>query len=349
MLNAECDQGSVADNATHVGAQSTPINSHGKTDAKPPLCPTALAISRNDVEQVFRLVTVDNVNNPYQDEYGWTPLLWACDRGSSEIVSGLLHLGADPRVRDTLGWTCAHLAARLDRCDVMKMLLETADFDIDVNSLSVQMWTPLMWSATEGLADMTRMLLDNGADPMARDSNGFISAHQASQNNHLDVLMQIGNHTNSALHAVTGEGWTCLMIAAKNMHLDVFAYLLEQNCSADPVSVHRVSVVHVLASRSDEDVAIAMLSMLGDACSCDEADDEGMTPLMYSCRGSMSKLVAIMVESHSADLFVRNNRGQTALDCISDDDDDDRGMKEYVLSKMMSAMMTREAHDPITM
>ncbi|MGH9840969.1 MAG: ankyrin repeat domain-containing protein [Blastocatellia bacterium] len=59
--------------------------------------------------------------------YGATPLFFACDRGSVEVVKILLDAGADPNVRDTFYKATPSIwAVQRDHAEVVKLLVEKA-------------------------------------------------------------------------------------------------------------------------------------------------------------------------------------------------------------------------------
>jgi len=56
------------------------------------------------------------------DEYGYTPLHLACDRGKSEVVEWLLGVGADTAIKDQDEFTALQLARIAEHDDIVAML-----------------------------------------------------------------------------------------------------------------------------------------------------------------------------------------------------------------------------------
>lgn len=81
-----------------------------------------------------------------------TPLHYAVENNSIEIVNLLLDYGADPQIVDKRGMSCLHYAAR------------------------------------HGLKDMVVLLLNHGVDINLRDCNGFNASYWAELNNHKELL-----------------------------------------------------------------------------------------------------------------------------------------------------------------
>ena len=57
------------------------------------------------------------------DQYGWTALLWAADKGRKEVVELLLAQNADVNARDTAGETPLQIAVLNDQMEVAELLL----------------------------------------------------------------------------------------------------------------------------------------------------------------------------------------------------------------------------------
>lgn len=66
------------------------------------------------------------------DENKMTFLMWACDRGSLEMVQYLVDMKADLNMQDTDGQTALHYAASCEHVDIVKFLLKNKDINIDL-------------------------------------------------------------------------------------------------------------------------------------------------------------------------------------------------------------------------
>jgi acyl-CoA-binding protein len=75
-------------------------------------------------------VVMNACNKDQVDENQMTTLMWACDRGSLDIVKFLVdELGADPNKQDLDGQTCLHYAVSCEHVDVVKYLAGVRNLD----------------------------------------------------------------------------------------------------------------------------------------------------------------------------------------------------------------------------
>ena len=99
------------------------------------------------------------------DAQGWTPLHWACSRGSEEMMDTLLEYGASIDARDVSGWTPLFWATIKGHVQIVTRLLHK-----NANHLLVDLngWTVLHWAASKGNAPIPQILLDHHSKFKAR-------------------------------------------------------------------------------------------------------------------------------------------------------------------------------------
>eukprot|EP00931_Biecheleriopsis_adriatica_P108565 TRINITY_DN82898_c0_g1_i1.p1 TRINITY_DN82898_c0_g1~~TRINITY_DN82898_c0_g1_i1.p1 ORF type:complete len:192 (-),score=45.04 TRINITY_DN82898_c0_g1_i1:139-714(-) len=111
---------------------------------------------------------------------GATDLMKASYEGDVAKVRELVESGSDVNAQDAYGWTPVRYAVRMRHAKVVETLLELG---ADVNIASNTLRTPLMSAATNGLEEITALLVEQGdADIMAQDENGetaFVMAKKA--------------------------------------------------------------------------------------------------------------------------------------------------------------------------
>jgi ankyrin repeat protein len=112
---------------------------------EPPLISAVLA---SNIVECRRLIDTGEANvNEDRDQYGWTALHHASDKGYLEISELLTSSGADVNIRDRYGSTALHLASINDHLEIVQLLLcQGADMSIRNNFGS----TALDWASLYG-------------------------------------------------------------------------------------------------------------------------------------------------------------------------------------------------------
>ncbi|EHK47861.1 putative ankyrin repeat protein [Trichoderma atroviride IMI 206040] len=128
--------------------------------------PLHIAAEKDRAEAIsFLLSAKADINKP--GERNVTPLFMAAYAGSVTAVQELLTHEADPNISRDDGWAPLHAAA--DNAEITQLLVKS---NANVNQQKSDLWTPLhlaaFWTATE----VVEVLLQNGADPNIKDSDG---------------------------------------------------------------------------------------------------------------------------------------------------------------------------------
>ncbi|KAG9398911.1 hypothetical protein AC1031_013995 [Aphanomyces cochlioides] len=103
------------------------------------------------------------------DKDGKTPLMWATRFNYDEIVNELLTHGASVNLAGRNGYTALHWATRFGHVDIVKNLLAHRSF---VGVADMHGWTPLHLSSKDGHLDIVSLLLDAGAETLAKTKDG---------------------------------------------------------------------------------------------------------------------------------------------------------------------------------
>ncbi|XP_028398575.1 transient receptor potential cation channel subfamily A member 1-like [Dendronephthya gigantea] len=119
-----------------------------------------------------------------------TPVHIAAKYNRCECLKILLENGADANIGDSFGQTPLHTAARRKLNEMVKILI--VDGKANVNSADHDMVTSLHLTATPGndceRPTVVKTLLDCGANPFCQDNEGSSVFHEAAENGVDDVL-----------------------------------------------------------------------------------------------------------------------------------------------------------------
>jgi len=124
---------------------------------------------------------LDNADINTPDEYGYTPLHWACEQGRTGLARLLLEHRAEVNAReDRNSRAPLHLACLEGHPDTARFLLSHG---ADVNARDRVGFTPLHLACLGGgHPDTARLLLEHRADITTRDGRG---------NTPLDVVLKL--------------------------------------------------------------------------------------------------------------------------------------------------------------
>ncbi|MBM4043746.1 MAG: ankyrin repeat domain-containing protein [Planctomycetes bacterium] len=150
------------------GGGQAVMKSAGKSMIESPLCVAAAAGNWQEIDRLL----ARGVNPNQSAMMGHSALIMATDNGHVQIAERLLKAGADPNQKDNLGWAPLHHAVKTDAAN-LDMITMLARYRANVNITDKHLRTPLHRAAQFGHVEAVRLLLRWGADPAARDENGW--------------------------------------------------------------------------------------------------------------------------------------------------------------------------------
>jgi ankyrin repeat protein len=155
--------------------------------------PLILAIQKGStrVSQVLISSPQLQVNHPNPSDE--TPLMLAALKHQESLVDSLIRRGADVNRQ---GWTPLHYAATTGHLGIIRTLLEHHAY---IDAESPNGTTPLMMSAYYGNPESTKLLLEEGADPLIRNHNGLTALDFAINGPHKESVMYVEAFSRAAL------------------------------------------------------------------------------------------------------------------------------------------------------
>ncbi|EXJ76254.1 uncharacterized protein A1O5_00762 [Cladophialophora psammophila CBS 110553] len=189
------------------------------------------AAIRNNKEVVELLLRVGS-NPNLAAESGKTPLHEVSRRGHLALAQLLLENGADPNARDPM-WlsTPLHDAARAGTAAVT--LLQRYHADLNAQ-LKHNLDTPLHLAVRNGHESVVYFLLKNNANPVATNSSGRRSVHDAARAGRVGlVCWLLERDPKGETDPRDKWGWTPLHEAARGGHENVVWLLLRRGADRD--------------------------------------------------------------------------------------------------------------------
>ena len=173
-------------------------------------------------EHVVRLLLKRNASVDQQSLYGWTALMQSAFYGHLPIVGLLVQNRANPNLRNVFGASALSAACRNGHVAIATLLLDAGADVNEYSSHNADTATPLMLAAQQGHDDLVRLLLERGA---------------------------------SVNVAMTGTGWTALMLAALMNDLVVCQTLIDVGgADTEMVTCVKLTALDIAVSQGNGEV-----------------------------------------------------------------------------------------------
>ncbi|XP_034029908.1 B-cell lymphoma 3 protein homolog [Thalassophryne amazonica] len=216
-----------------------------------------IAVVKGELAVIHTLVSllvwaqrgVDIYNNLRQ-----TPLHLAVITQQAAMVQALLKAGADPAALDRNGQTALHLCCEYNQPDCMSVVLSHHTSSTCLDIRNYEGLSPLHLAVQRGHKDLTRMLLDAGADINVMDiksgQSPLMHAVEASNVDMVHFLIEsccdVNGQSysgNTALHSASGRG-----------HTDMVRLLLKSGADSSMKNYHNDTPVTVAKNKKIADV-----------------------------------------------------------------------------------------------
>ena len=136
-----------------------------------------LACLNDTPTAVHLLVEHANADVNAKNEYGETPLHWACQSGNANIVTYLVAHGADVDCQDGDGNTPLHWAAEEDHEDILLILLKISKLPLTISNFDNL--TPFQLAAACHHLRCMKVLWSASTDPLPRRVFGLLRNRSA--------------------------------------------------------------------------------------------------------------------------------------------------------------------------
>ena len=155
---------------------------------------------------------------------GITPLMNAAMNGNVQAVELLIKRGADPSLKNNLGWNSLHFAALRGDTDIISLIHTRMP---DIESLNGEGATPLLVAAYNGKLHAVKWFLERGANAAYEDNGGWNALHSAASSGDPETIDHILTHVPN-IESKTANGGTPLIIAVRYQKLQGVKCLLEK-------------------------------------------------------------------------------------------------------------------------
>lgn len=230
----------------------------------------------SEQDRVDPLISQEPSSLPVELDYSGFDIVKATQYGAINRVRELVEAGWDVNQPDSETVTLLHWAAINNRRDIMGYLLERgAMVDAVGGELNA---TPLHWATRQGHLGACVQLMQAGADPSLRDS----------------------------------EGCSCIHIAAQFGHTAILAYFIARGVPCDLQDRGGMTALMWSAWKVQALDPVRLLMTLGSSPSIID-HTHGNTPLHWSILARNSVCIHTLIFKGKASLDIPNLRGETPL------------------------------------
>jgi hypothetical protein len=173
--------------------------------------------------------------------------LRAANEGDARTVAALLSQGLEPDSADAQGNTVLMIASRLGHVEVVKVLIGRAH----VTRISAHGDTALNFAALAGHLEIVKLLVDNGA-PLTT-STGWTPLHYAAFENRTEVVKYLIGK-GASKDALAPNGYTALMLAARNGHMESTIVLLYGDADVGIKAPGGETALSIATAKKNEDL-----------------------------------------------------------------------------------------------
>jgi ankyrin repeat protein len=221
-----------------------------------------------------------------------SPLASAAINGNMQIVTYLLDHGADPNLfddnttplMDVIRWSSNN------RIDIVTLLIERG---ANVNAVNPgNKFTPIMYCAAYGDAEIAQILVAEGADVNARDDHGKTAVDYAVEYKKIEVLAVLRKA--GALVSYTGEKTTDMTLAILSQDHDKVRELLEAGVSVDMKTKSGKSLLVYAVGYNWGDI-VELLIRKGANTAIE--DESGWTPLTMAGMDNQKHMVDAFIKA----------------------------------------------------
>lgn len=239
-----------------------------------------MAIESGNLDCVQLLVDNRAHINGVADAKGLSVLSHAVMSGNIDIVRLLLEHGGDLSQRDGNGSYPLSLACKAANNAMATLLIESgADpMTVDVNGFSM-----LMYAAQNDDWPLQDLLLQRGAD-VSLVAKGTSALHFACSGTHCEAV-RIMTEKGADIDAINRDGYTPLMLAAKNSRADFIQILIEHRANAN---IQDRNYFCTALHYSCMIGAVNCVALLAKVSAVDIQNKENLTALLCAVRGNFS-------------------------------------------------------------
>ncbi|EMP33203.1 Serine/threonine-protein kinase TNNI3K [Chelonia mydas] len=246
---------------------------------------------------------------------GFTALHLAAYKDSAELVTALLHGGADIQQVGYGALTALHIATIAGHHEAVDILLQHGAY---VNVQDAVFFTPLHIAAYYGHEQVNRLLLKFGADVNVSGEVGDRPLHLASAKGFLNIaklLMEEGSKAD--VNAQDNEDHVPLHFCSRFGHHEIVKFLLQSNFEVQPhvANIYGDTPLHLACYNGKFEVVKEIIQLSGTE-SLTKENIFSETAFHSACTyGKNIELVKFLLDQNVLSINHQGRDGHTGLHC----------------------------------
>jgi ankyrin repeat protein len=284
--------------------------------------------------------------NVKEEQYGQTPLMYACRDGYIETIQKLLDLDAEVNIISKRGRTALFEAIINNHVEVVNVLLTRREREIEINaSIGGQGQRPtrtaLLLAVELGRRNIAlRLLQQHGINVDQKDSGGYTALSIAAITGQTEMVQDLLGTGKIEVDHVDEYGRSALYFAAERGYTDIVRDLLQKHANPDlpdsdgntalmqAVDQEHIDLVETMLGHhpnlqwrnsngcyllhliSEKDWPELVRTLVKQGADPNKTDNDGLTPLHYAARSGCDKVVKMLLEE-GADGAKEDSSGMT--------------------------------------
>ena len=171
-------------------------------------------------------------------------------------------------------------------------------------------YTPLQVAARDNNVELSKFLIQHGAEVNTKSDNGLTPLLLAAYHNYVDAdVAKLMLEQGAEVNTKNSDGDTPLQVAARFNSVELAKLLLEHRAEVDTKSDNGYTPLHVAARFNSVELAKVLIAHLAEV---NTKDNDGYTPLHVAARENSSELAKLLLE-HRSEVSTKDNDGHTPL------------------------------------
>ncbi|MFA9453306.1 MAG: ankyrin repeat domain-containing protein [Candidatus Aminicenantaceae bacterium] len=266
------------------------------------------AAQAGDLAKVRSLLEANPNLLEIKNENEKTPMHFAAESGSVELIGYLLDKGADVNAKNVADETPLHYASGWCHLEAVKLLLERK---ADVSIITNEGDTPLHYLRFVGLREVAELLLDSGADINARNNAGEAFLGMAV-NSGRPQLIDLAFDRGAKIQP--GQGMRMLIDAAVAGNVSLVDRILGNDVEVKAEGEDGARLLYAAAAMGHKQLVEELISKGADIRAL---SPQGGTLLHSAARGDLFELGERLI-AEKIDIDATDLRGRTALHISQD-------------------------------